>query len=254
MSSVSAQRVLLTGAARGIGHAIAQAFVARKAQLALAVRDPHSAAVQALIERAPGSVSLALDLRERGQTVGFVERARAALGGLDVLINCAGVVRYAPLSELTSQALDEQFEVNCFGPSLLARDAAECMRAAGGGVIINVASTLGLRPAPLTAVYAASKAALLSFTRSLALEYGEAGVRVNAVAPGVIDTDMVRAPRTSGTAEGPSTEEQLSRLAQLHVLGRLGTPEEVAQAVVYLVDASFVTGTVLVADGGLLLR
>jgi len=250
---MNGQRVLLTGAARGIGYAIAEALVARRAQLALAVRDPGSEAVRGLLERAPGSVALSLDLRVRSQTLHVVERACDALGGLDVLINCAGIVRYAPLSELSAEALDEQFEVNFFGPSLLAKDAAQRMGGAGGGVIVNVASTLGLRPAPLTAVYAASKAALLSFTRSLALEYGAAGVRVNAVAPGVIDTDMIRASRTPD-AHGPDAQAQLAQLAQLHVLGRLGTPEEIAQAVLYLVDASFVTGTVLVADGGLLLR
>jgi len=250
-------RVLLTGASRGIGRAIARALHERQARAVWAVRDPQDPALAQLLAAAPSATALPLDLRDREQTRTLVERACAALGGLDVLINCAGIVRYEPLMELAEASLYEQFEVNCFAPMFIAQAAARYMSAHGGGAIVNVASTLGLKPAPLTAAYAASKAALISFTRSLALEFAPAQVRVNAVAPGVIDTDMIRAERPAETgADGAALtgEEQLAQLRALHPLGRLGTAEEVAQAVLYLVDARFVTGSVLVADGGLLLR
>jgi len=201
----------------------------------------------------PQAALLALDLQDRGQVASVVGRACEALGGLDALVNCAGVVHYGALAQLTPEALYEQFEVNCFGPSFLARDAALHMAARGGGAIVNVASSLGLKPAPLTAAYAASKAALISITRSLALEHGKQGVRVNAVAPGVIDTDMIRAERKRVDGSALPVEEQLEALRQLHPLGRLGSAHEIAEAVLYLLDAQFVTGTVLVADGGLLL-
>jgi len=247
-------RVLLTGASRGIGHAIAESLIARQDRVALAVRDVSAPAVRELLARAPGSVALPVDLADRALTSTLVERACDALGGLDALINCAGIVRYAALSELTPAELYQQFEINCFAPLWLARAAAEHLAAQGGGAIVSVASTLGLKPAPLTAAYAASKAALISFTRSLALEFAAARVRVNAVAPGIVDTEMVRVARP-GTAGAPplSAEQQLAQLSALHPLGRLGTPAEIAEAVLYLVDARFVTGTVLVADGGLLL-
>lgn len=233
-------KVLLTGASRGIGRAVAEALVARGEQLALAVRD--STSVAQLVAAGQGSLTLPMDLRDRSFRATLVPSAIAALGGLDALINCAGIVEYLAVAELREDSLREQFEVNFFAAAELSQQAALHMQANGGGVIINVASTLGLRTAPLTAAYSASKAALISWTRSLAIEFGRAGVRVNAIAPGVIDTDMVR---------GARKPEELAQLAGLHALGRLGTAEEVAHAVLYLLDATFVTGSVLVVDGGL---
>ena len=245
--------VLITGATRGIGRAIAEALAARGTRLACAVRNPASPEAQALSRLAADMVLLPVDLRERVQVRQLCARAVEALGGLTALVNCAGVARHAALAQLDAEALYEQFEVNCFAPSLLARDVGLHLAAHGGGAIVNVASTLGLKPAPLTAAYSASKAALLSMTRSLALELAGQGVRVNAVAPGVIDTDMIRAPRVGADGTKLPVEEQLDALRKLHPLGRLGTPAEIAEAVLYLLDAQFVTGTVLVADGGLLL-
>jgi NAD(P)-dependent dehydrogenase (short-subunit alcohol dehydrogenase family) len=248
-------KALVTGASRGIGRAVAQALLDSGAQVALAVRDETS--VASLLAAAPAALALGVDLRHVDQTASLVDRASAALGGLDVLVNCAGIVRYGALGAVSRAELMEQLEVNFVAPFALSQRAAAQMRGTGGGVIVNVASTLGLRPAPQTAAYSASKAALISLTRSLALEFARDGVRVNAVAPGVIDTDMVRVLRQ---APGPNPgdaaaqlEAQLSKLRELHPLHRLGTPEEVAQAVLFLISAKFVTGTVLVADGGLLL-
>ncbi len=132
--------------------------------------------------------------------------------------------------------------------------AAPHLRTAGGGAIVHVASTLGVRSAPGTTAYAATKAALLSVTRTLALELAADKVRVNAVLPGVVDTDMVRVPRVEvAPEEAPALiEKQLAELRELHPIGRLGEPEDVAAAVCYLLDASWVTGAALEVDGGLL--
>jgi len=141
---------------------------------------------------------------------------------------------------------------------LMSQQVGSAMRARGGGAIVQLASTLGLRPAPDTSAYAASKAALIAATRAFALELAPE-VRVNAVAPGVVDTEMVRRLRREpdlGAGRGREAEavaQQLEGLARLHPLGRLGTPEEVAKAVLFLLDASWVTGTVLTVDGGLTL-
>jgi NAD(P)-dependent dehydrogenase (short-subunit alcohol dehydrogenase family) len=147
--------------------------------------------------------------------------------------------------------------VNFVAGFALSQAVARALLAAGdGGTIVHVASTLGLRPVSGSAAYAAAKAALIAATRAFALELSPHGVRVNAVAPGIIDTDMVRVVRDADrdrltpeqTAE--RLEQQLSNLASLTPLGRLGTAAEVAEAVEYLLTAEFVTGSVLVVDGG----
>jgi 3-oxoacyl-[acyl-carrier protein] reductase len=153
------------------------------------------------------------------------------------LVNCAGVVRYGSIGTVGRGELVEQLAVNVVAPFLIAQSAARYMT--HGGAIVQVASTLGVRPAPGTAAYAASKAALLSLTRSFAQELAPRGVRVNAVVPGVVDTDMVRG-------------RDLEALRALHPLGRLGTPGDVAEAVVWLLGAEWVTGAEVVVDGGLL--
>jgi NAD(P)-dependent dehydrogenase (short-subunit alcohol dehydrogenase family) len=249
-------KALVTGASRGIGQAVAKALLAAGARVALAVRDPSS--VAQLLAAAPGSLALTADLRRAADTETLVERAHGALGGLDVLVNCAGIVHYNAIPCVSRAELMEQLEVNLVAPFVLAQHAAAHMRGAGGGAIVNVASTLGLKAAPQTAAYAASKAALISLTQALALEFGADQVRVNAVAPGVIDTDMVRVvrdpqPGASEQALNQQLDTQLEALRQMHVLRRLGTPDDVADAVLYLLRAKFVTGTVLVVDGGLLL-
>ena len=268
-------KALVTGASRGIGRAIVRALLAESASVALAVRDPASVAdwvadaaagaraataldadSPAQVGHSPGhtaegalAVALAVDLRRSEDVDRLVPRAMAALGGLDVLVNCAGIVHYRALPHVSHAELSEQLEVNFVAPFMLSQAAAAHMARSGGGVILNVASTLGLRPAPQTAAYAASKAALIALTRSLALEFGAQHVRANALAPGLIDTDMIRAPRSAGLVPAA----QWKALAQLPLLKRLGTPEEIAGAALLLIRNPYITGAVLEVDGGLLL-
>jgi NAD(P)-dependent dehydrogenase (short-subunit alcohol dehydrogenase family) len=243
--------VLLTGASRGIGKAIARMLVERGARLAVVGRDRTTLAA------AVGGgehVLVVADLADPKAAPGCVERAVQALGGLDAFVSCAGVVKYASVADTSPEALAEQLAVNFSAPFAMARAAIEPLRDAGGGAMVFVASTLGLAPAPLTSAYSASKAALISACKSLALELAVDRIRVNAVAPGVVDTAMVqvRRPGALGDTEA-AMRTQLDGLRKLHPLGRLGRPEDIAQSVLYLLGAPYVTGSVLTVDGGLLL-
>jgi len=243
----SAGRVLVTGASRGIGRAIAQELLLRGATLAVVGRDADP--LLRLSAEAPARVTiLVCDLADRAARSEIVPRAVEALGGLDGFVSAAGVVHYQAVPQVEEDALREQLEVNLLAPTMLAQQAAEAMGA--GGSIVTITSTLAQRAAPHTLAYAISKAGLEACVRGLALELAPRGIRVNAVCPGVIDTDMIRAPRPGGDPK--QTEAALEQLRRLHPLGRLGRPMEVAEAALYLLDASFVTGVSLPVDGGLL--
>lgn len=244
----------LTGASRGIGAALARGLLRAGARVALIARDQQR--LSEVLADGDG-VIVPADLT-RADPEALVDRCRAELGGLDGFINCAGVVVYQASLSITEDALAHQLRMNFTQPLLLAQAAARTLCGQGGGDIISIVSTLAMRPAPMTAGYAASKAALVAATRAMALELGPHNVRVNAIAPGVVDTDMVRVPRLQ-SGEAPldaqaahaRVEEQLDGLRKLHQLGRLGTPEDLVGALYYLLTSPFVTGTVLTVDGGL---
>ncbi|NOY90748.1 MAG: SDR family oxidoreductase [Deltaproteobacteria bacterium] len=248
----SAGRVLVTGASRGIGRAIAEELLLRGAHLAVVGRaaDP----LLSLSAEAPDRVTIVIcDLSNASARSEIVPRAAEALGGLDAFVSAAGVIRYQAVPYVDEDALREQLEVNLVAPTMLAQAAARVMQR--GGSIVQITSTLARRAAPSTLAYAISKAGLEASVRGLALELAPRGVRVNAVCPGVIDTSMIRTPRpgaAAGLSDAQRVEEQLEELRRLQPLGRLGASAEVAEAALYLLDASFVTGTCLTVDGGLL--
>jgi NAD(P)-dependent dehydrogenase (short-subunit alcohol dehydrogenase family) len=265
--------VLLTGASGGIGAAIARALSAEGVRLALVGRD--RAALAALAASCGGAGAehalLVADLSDGDGAPALADRAAAELGGLDGFVACAGVVDYAGVGAITAQSLARQLTVNFSAQFLIAQRAADHIAQQGGGAMLLIASTLGLSPAPLTAAYAASKAALISAARSLALELGPRAIRVNALAPGVVETDMVRvvrpapasaaAPRVPPDGDTPAGEHvvaaepalaaQLDALRALHPLGRLGRPEDVAESALYLLRTPYVSGAVMLLDGGL---
>jgi len=236
----------VTGATRGIGRAIALAFAREGAQVLVHGRDAVAGqAVAAAIESMGGRARWhEADLAASGAGPGVVAAALAAFGRLDVLVNNAGLFQRKPALEMTEAEWDTLLDVNLRSAFFCAQAAARAMRDRGqGGAIVNVASDAawsgGINPC---AHYAASKAGMVSFTRSLARELAPFGIRVNALAPGLITTDM-------GATAG-------SLLSDLRIpLGREGTAEEVAAAVVFLAsdEASYVTGANLNLSGGLFL-
>ncbi len=256
---VSQGRVLVTGASRGIGHAVVESLLSSAAKVVAVGRDEDS--LVALANLDPSRVTVVVgDLTDAAQRGQLVVQASDAMGGIDGLVNCAGVVRYADVGAISEASVDDQFSINFVAPLILSQAAAHCMRLQGtGGAIVNVASTLGLRPTRGTAVYAATKAALISITRSFALELAADQIRVSAVAPGVVDTEMVRTPRLQpgeiapvGLEREARISDQLETLRSMHPIGRLGAAEDVASAITFLLDSPWVTGTVLNVDGGLL--
>ncbi len=249
------RRVLVTGASRGIGRAVAERFLREGRVVVLAARDEGALAEVARIAPDRAHV-LAVDLTSE---VDVVERACKLAGGLDALVHAAGVATHAPLDAISEAQLDEAWAIHLRAPLRLVRGLARHLRAeTRPGSIVLVSSTLAIKPAPGTIAYAAAKAAMIALTKGAALELADDGIRVNAIAPGVVETDMTRALRLAPGETIPRGEErdarvaaQLAELRRLHPLGRLGTPSEVADAIAFLLDAEWATGSVLTLDGGL---
>jgi NAD(P)-dependent dehydrogenase (short-subunit alcohol dehydrogenase family) len=241
---------LVTGATRGIGLAVCESLLAAGRKVIATGRD--SARLEELRARhGERVVTLEADLSLPGAWSELLTRAER-VGPVRELVSNAGVVRYAVVGHVSEAELRDQLELDFVVPYLLSQRLGSAMRARGGGSIVHVVSTLGLRPAPETSAYAASKAALIAATRAFALELAPE-VRVNAVAPGIVDTDMVRVLRRApedGETRAQAEARQKEGFSRLHPLRRMGTPAEIAQAVLYLLDAQWVTGTVLTVDGG----
>lgn len=226
--------VLVTGAARGLGAEIARRLAAEGAQvLAGDVREPETST--------PGVHALRLDVTlEEDWREALGDAAR--LGGLRGLVNNAGIYEPKPILETDPALFERHMRVNALGTFLGLRLCAEPMAAAGGGAVVNMSSVAGQRSPKGAAAYAATKWAIRGLTKSAALEFGELGVRVNSVHPGLIDTPMTA---------GIPAERKADRVAATP-LGRIGEPADVAEAVLYLLSdaASFVTGAEITVDGG----
>lgn len=252
------RKVLVTGGGSGMGLAVAEALLRAGGRVVVSGRRADRLA--AVVRAWPGrAVALPCDLASPSERTGLLERARDALGGLDGLVHSAGMVEHQPPGHISEEALRMQLEINLVAPLRLGEEALSVLEPGGGMVFI--ASTLAVRPLPTSAVYSAAKAGLLAAMRSLALAGAARRIRANAVLPGVVDTEMIRAPRLSPGEPPPEGEElerrisaQVSTLGALHPLGRLGKADEVAEAVVHLLAAPWTTGSELVIDGGLLLR
>lgn len=248
MIDLARKAAVVTGASRGVGLAVAVAL-AKQGMRVLAVArnfgDAFEAARATLGDGAARIETLSADLLGSGARAAVIPEALRRFGGLDALVNNAGIVRYARLDGASAEDVRAQFELNVFAPHELSVAALPALRDSKGA-IVNVASTLAFRSAAFTGAYGGTKAALVAMTKTLALEEARHQVRVNAIAPGILDTDMIRArdPKTGIIADKKA-------LGVLHPVGRLGTPDEIAESIVFLLRSPWTTGTVLTIDGGL---
>jgi NAD(P)-dependent dehydrogenase (short-subunit alcohol dehydrogenase family) len=241
---------VITGGASGIGRATALLFAREGASITVA--DLNSGAgksVTAEIVQAGGRASFeAVDVTRTADCRRVAEAAIREFGRIDILFNNAGIIRRATILDLAEDDWDRVMAVNVKSIYLLSREVIPHMQKAGRGIIINTASGWGLTGGPKAAVYCASKGAVILLTKAMAIDHGAQDIRVNCICPGDTDTAMLcEEAQQLGEDRGHFLAESAKR-----PLGRLGTPEEIAQAALYLASdaSSFVTGTALVVDGG----
>ena len=239
---------LVTGASRGIGRAVA-AVLAREGWAVcvnyLERRDAAESLVRELRSQGRAAMAFQADIADRESADACVRAASEELGPVELLVNNAGISRQGLFQNLDDAAWDRLLAVNLTGPRNAVLAVLPHMLSEKRGCVVNISSMWGLRGASCEAAYAATKAGVIGLTRSLALELAPSGIRVNCVAPGCVETDMVRV----------LGEDTRRMLAEETPLGRLGRPEDVAEAVAFLASekAAFITGQVLAADGGMVI-
>lgn len=245
---------LVTGAGSGIGEQIARLFARQGARTILAdIRQEAAEHVAGEIRSAGGSaLAQQMDVAEEVQVRAILEQIAATEGRLDILVNNAGVSHVGNVLETSVDEWERVMRVNARGVFLCAREAVRQMLAQSpaGGVIINMASVAGMIAVDRRALYGASKGAVLALTRSIAIDYATSGIRCNAICPGTVHTPFVEGFLASNFAGREDSERQ--KLHGRQPLGRMGRPDEIASAALYLAsdEAAFMTGSSLVIDGG----
>jgi NAD(P)-dependent dehydrogenase (short-subunit alcohol dehydrogenase family) len=237
---------IVTGAAKGLGHAIAHKLSDAGATVVLS--DLDEAAVSSAAAGLAGCTSAVCDVRDEAQVQKLVADAVAAHGHLDVMVACAGIATVKPIVQMPLEEWRAVLSVDLDGVFLCTKHAGLAMASNGGGSIINIASIKAFGGAPATGHYGAAKAGVVSLTKTAALELRSAGVRVNAICPGWVGTDMVNDHKAEfEEVLGISFDDYIG-----HVQGRLGEPDEIAAVAVFLASdrSRFSSGTAYVVDGG----
>jgi NAD(P)-dependent dehydrogenase (short-subunit alcohol dehydrogenase family) len=239
---------IVSGASRGIGEAIALAFADAGAKVVVSSRklEGVEAVAKKITERGGEALALAAHVGHSDQCHALIKSTAERFGKVDVLVNCAGTNPYfGPMIGIEPSAYQKTFEVNLLGAFEASRAFAQhVIDRKGKGAIVNIASIAGLRAALMQGVYGMTKAAMISMTETMAIELGPSGIRVNAIAPGLIETRLAAALTSS-----PSVVE---RITSRTALGRIGQPEELAGPALFLASdaASYISGHTLVVDGG----
>jgi NAD(P)-dependent dehydrogenase (short-subunit alcohol dehydrogenase family) len=254
MGTFDGKVVIVTGGALGIGRVTATEFAREGASVTVADVDEAAGrdAVAQMDGLAGRGLFVAADVSQAAACREVVQRTVETFGGIDVLFNNVGIQpqdSYRNVEETTEEQWDRIMDVNLKSYFLMAKYAIPEIRKRGGGAVINTASVQGLQSMKGVPAYAASKGGVLSFTRQLAVEYAAEQIRVLAVCPGTIDTEMVRA---SARQEPGGVDAALARYGQSHPIGRIGTGQDIANVVLFLASdqASFMTGEYVCVDGG----
>ncbi|MCA1730136.1 MAG: SDR family oxidoreductase [Actinobacteria bacterium] len=242
---------LVTGASNGIGRGIALRFAEEGAAVGVLDLDGASCerVADEIVQRGGRAVALVADVSNAGEVGSAVRTLTDTFGTPAVLVHNAAIMPPGTLDETAEEDWDHAFAVNAKGAYMTSRELIPLMRRAGGGTIIFMASVTGVIGLPGLAAYSATKGALISLTRAMAIDYAREGIRVNSVSPGTIDTPMTQ----NFVAEQKDPEETRKAFDEMHPVGRIGTIEEVANVFVFLASdqSSFVTGANYSVDGGL---